>query len=45
MKDVSGIKNWYVFDLETDNLYDKVTKIHCLVLYDINRDQTFTYGA
>jgi DNA polymerase I len=44
MKDVSGIKKWYVFDLETDNLYDKVTKIHCLVLYDINRDQTFTYG-
>jgi DNA polymerase I len=44
MKDVSGIKKWYVFDLETDNLYDRVTKIHCLVLYDINRDQTFTYG-
>jgi hypothetical protein len=44
MKDDSGIKKWYVFDLETDNLYDKVTKIHCLVLHDINRDQTFTYG-
>jgi DNA polymerase-1 len=44
MKDNSGIKKWYVLDLETDNLYDDVTKIHCLVLYDINRDQTFTYG-
>lgn len=44
VKDNSGIKKWYVFDLETDNLYDNVTKIHCLVLYDINRDQTFTYG-
>ena len=44
MKDNSGIKKWYVCDLETDNLYDDVTKIHCLVLYDINRDQTFTYG-
>ena len=44
VKDNSGIKKYYVFDLETDNLYDDVTKIHCLVLYDINRDQTFTYG-
>lgn len=44
VKDSSGIKKYYVFDLETDNLYDDVTKIHCLVLYDINRDQTFTYG-
>jgi DNA polymerase I len=44
MRDNSGIKKWYVWDLETDNLYDDVTKIHCLVLYDINRDQTFTYG-
>lgn len=44
MKAVSGIKKWYVFDLETDDLYDKVSKVHCLVLYDVNRDQTFTYG-
>jgi len=44
VKDNSGVKKWYVWDLETDNLYDDVTKIHCLVLYDINRDQTFTYG-
>jgi DNA polymerase I len=44
MKDDSGIKKWYVFDLETNGLYDEVAKIHCLVLYDLNRDQTFTYG-
>jgi DNA polymerase I len=44
MKDDSGTKKWYVFDLETDGLYDEVTTIHCLVLHDLNRDQTFTYG-
>ncbi len=37
-------ENFFVFDLETDNLYDKVTKVHCLVLYDVQRQQTFTYG-
>ena len=44
MKDDSDTKKWYVFDLETDGLYDEVTTIHCLVLHDLNRDQTFTYG-
>jgi DNA polymerase I len=44
MKDNSGIKKWYVVDLETNGLYDEVTTIHCLVLHDLNRDQTFTYG-
>ena len=44
MKEDSGIKKWYVFDLETNGLYDEVAKIHCLVLHDLNRDQTFTYG-
>jgi hypothetical protein len=44
MKDDSGIKKFFVFDLETNGLYDEVTTIHCLVLYDLNRDQTFTYG-
>ncbi len=37
-------ENFFVIDLETDNLYDKVTKVHCLVLYDVQRQQTFTYG-
>lgn len=44
LKASSETENLYVFDLETDNLYDKVTKIHCLVLYDVQRKQTFTYG-
>ena len=44
LKANSDTEKWYVFDLETDNLYDKVTKIHCLVLYDVQRKQTFTYG-
>ena len=44
MKDDSGTKKFFVFDLETDGLYDEVTTIHCLVLHDLNRDQTFTYG-
>jgi DNA polymerase I len=44
MKADSGIEKWYVFDLETNGLYDEVTTIHCLVLHDLNGDQTFTYG-
>jgi hypothetical protein len=37
-------ERWLVFDLETDHLYDKVTKIHCMVIHDINRNETTTYG-
>jgi DNA polymerase I len=44
LKASSESENWFVFDLETDNLYDKVTTIHCMVLYDLHRKQTFTYG-
>ena len=33
-----------VFDLESDGLYDEVTKVFCIVIHDINRKQTFTYG-
>jgi len=44
MKDVSGSERWYVVDIETDNLYDKVTKIYCIVLHDVQGEQTFTYG-
>ena len=35
---------YLVFDLESDGLYDKVTKIHCIVIHDITADQTFSYG-
>ena len=44
LKANSETERWFVFDLETDNLYDKVTKIHCIVLYDLYGKQTFTYG-
>lgn len=44
MKPDSVSETWLVFDLESDNLYDSVTVIHCIVLYDIGRKQTFTYG-
>jgi DNA polymerase-1 len=44
MKPDSVNETWLVFDLESDNLYDSVTVIHCIVLYDIGRKQTFTYG-
>ena len=33
-----------VFDLETDGLYDDVTRIHCLVIYDSDTDQTLVYN-
>ena len=32
----------YILDLECDNLLDKVTKIHCIVMKDINTDEVFT---
>jgi DNA polymerase I-like protein with 3'-5' exonuclease and polymerase domains len=33
-----------VFDLESDGLYDKVTVVHCIVIHDITKQKTFTYG-
>ena len=33
-----------VFDLESDGLLDDVTKIHCLVIYDSETDQTTIYN-
>ena len=44
LKPSSPNETWLVFDLESDNLYDKVTTIYCIVIYDVNREQTFTYG-
>jgi len=32
----------YILDLECDNLLDKVTKIHCIVLKDINTNEFIT---
>jgi uncharacterized protein YprB with RNaseH-like and TPR domain len=33
-----------VFDLETDGLYDDVTKIHCIGIYDLDTKQTLVYN-
>jgi hypothetical protein len=33
-----------VFDLESDGLYDAVTKIHCIGVYDLDSKQTFVYN-
>ena len=33
-----------VFDLETDGLYDDVTRVHCLVIYDSEADQTMVFN-
>ena len=43
-KPSSESETWLVFDCETDGLYDKASVVHCLVIYDINKQQTFTYG-
>ena len=32
---------YLVFDLESDGLYDKVTKIHCIVIHDITANPNF----
>jgi len=37
-------KPWLIFDLESDGLYNDVTKIHCLVIYDLHARRTFSYG-
>jgi len=44
MSPASVNDRYLVFDLESDGLYDKVTKIHCIVIHDITADQTFSYG-
>jgi DNA polymerase I-like protein with 3'-5' exonuclease and polymerase domains len=43
LPDSSG-ERWLIFDLESDGLYDNVTVIHCIVVYDIRLQQTFSYG-
>jgi DNA polymerase I-like protein with 3'-5' exonuclease and polymerase domains len=37
-------ETFLVFDCETNGLYDKASTTFCVVLYDINKQQTFTYG-
>ena len=40
----SANDRYLIFDLESDGLYDKVTKVHCIVIHDIAAQQTFAYG-
>ena len=44
MSPVLENETWLVFDCETDGLYDKVSVLHCLVIHDIVKNQTFKYG-
>ena len=39
-----GNKEAYVFDLETNGLYNDVNEIYCLVIHDIKGELTTTYG-
>ena len=44
LKPASSDEKWYVFDLETNGLYDDVNEIFCIVLHDVTRKQTLTFG-
>jgi len=44
MSPVSANEKYLVFDLESDGLYDKVTKVHCIVIHDVGSNETFSYG-
>lgn len=44
MSPASVNESWLVFDLETNGLYDEATTVFCTVIYDINKQQTFSYG-
>ena len=44
MKPASVNETFLIFDLETNGLYDQATIVYCAVIYDINKQQTFSYG-
>ena len=44
LKPSSTFESWLIFDIETNGLYDSVTEIFCIVIYDVIRKQTVTYG-
>lgn len=44
MNNCLGDKKAYVFDLETNGLYNDVNEIYCLVIHDIKGKLTTTYG-
>lgn len=43
MKPSSENELWYIVDIETDGLYDKASKVHCIVLHDINGGTTLSF--
>ena len=45
LKPSSSAEKWYVFDLETNGLYDDVNEIFCIVIHDVNRNQTLIRSA
>jgi hypothetical protein len=40
----SSDETWLIFDIETNGLYDQVTKTFCIVIHDLIRNKTFSYG-
>ena len=44
MNNFTANEKIYVIDIETNGLYDKVEEIFCIVIYDVQGKQTFTYG-
>jgi len=40
----SSDETWLIFDIETNGLYDQATKTFCIVIHDLIRDETFSYG-
>ena len=44
LKPNSSAEKWYVFNLESNGLYDDVNQIFCIVIHDVNRNQTLSYG-
>lgn len=34
----------YVFDAETDGFYDQVTRLHCLVLFNLDTEELLSFG-
>ena len=43
LKPNSSTEKWYVFDIETNGLYDDVNEIFCIVIYDVTRNKTLTF--
>jgi len=43
-KPSSANESWLIFDCETNGLYDQATVVYCIVVYDITKQQTFSYG-